>query len=120
MDSILTSVKKSLGITEDYEHFDPDIIMHINTIFSVLTQIGVGPPTGFRIEDKTMQWTEYIPENRYDLESIKTYMCLRVRMLFDPPSSTTVTESMNRTINELEWRIRTSIEDLNLEVNQNE
>lgn len=111
MDSILTSVKKSLGITEEYEHFDVDIIMHINTVFSTLTQIGAGPDGGFRIEDKTMSWSEYLPDDRYDLESIKTYMCLRVRMLFDPPASSTITESIGRNIDELEWRIKTAFED---------
>lgn len=109
MESILTSIKKLLGITEEYEHFDPDIIMHINSVFMILTQMGVGPSEGFIIEDETTTWSDY-SENTMPIESIKTYIYLRVRLLFDPPSSSAVIESMNRTINELEWRLNSSVD----------
>ena len=109
MDSILTSIKKSLGITEEYEHFDVDLIMHINSVFMILTQLGVGPSEGFRIEDKNSDWDEFVsPED--NLESVKTYVCMKVKLMFDPPTSSAVIESMNRMISELEWRLYTEAE----------
>lgn len=105
MESILTSIKKLLGITEDYDHFDADIIMHINTVFTILNQLGVGPSEGFRIEDDTTTWDDYISTNNLLFDSVKTYIHLRVKLLFDPPQSSGTTESYNRIINELEWRL---------------
>lgn len=104
MDSILTSVKKMLGIAEEYEHFDPEIIMHINSVFNVLTQLGVGPSDGFYIEDDSAVWTDFIPESR-KLNAVKSYIYMKVRLLFDPPTSSSVMESTNRLISELEWRL---------------
>lgn len=104
MESILNSIKKLLGLTEEYEQFDPDIIMHINSVFMILTQLGVGPKEGFSIRDSSSVWTDFIPENS-NLESVKSYVYLKVRLLFDPPLSSVVTEAINRQINELEWRI---------------
>lgn len=109
MESILTSVKKALGITEEYEHFDTDLIMHINSVFSTLTQLGVGPPEGFTIKDETAVWTDFIPENK-QFEMVKSYVCLKVRLLFDPPSTSFVIESMNRMISEFEWRLQVATE----------
>ena len=105
MESILTSIKKLLGITEDYDHFDADIIMHINTVFTILNQLGVGPSEGFRIEDDTTTWDDYISTDNLLFDSVKTYIHLRVKLLFDPPQSSGTTESYNRIINELEWRL---------------
>lgn len=104
MESILTSIKKLLGITEDYEHFDTDIIIHINSVFSILTQIGVGSDTGFSISDKTATWSDFISDNT-NLEMVKTYVYLKVKLLFDPPLNSSVTNSMEKTISELEWRL---------------
>lgn len=105
MESILTSIKKLLGITEEYEHFDIDIIMHINSAFSVLTQLGVGPEEGFHIEDDSTEWSEFLFEDTR-LEMVKTYIYLKVRLAFDSTNlSSAVIESINRQINELEWRI---------------
>lgn len=109
MDSILTSIKKLLGITEEYEHFDQDIIMHINSVFSVLTQLGVGPTEGFRIEDDGAEWSEFLQDD-FRLEFVKTYIYLKVRLAFDPPLSSAVIESINRQISELEWRINVSVD----------
>ena len=103
-DSILTSVKKLLGITEECTDFDADIIMHINSALMILTQIGVGPSEGFFIEDKTDFWDDFIDDIE-QLEAVKTYVYMRVRLMFDPPSSSAVMEAMNRTISELEWRL---------------
>lgn len=105
MESILTSIKKLLGITEDYDHFDADIIMHINTVFTILNQLGVGPSEGFRIEDDTTTWDDYISTDNLLFDSVKSYIHLRVKLLFDPPQSSGTTESYNRIINELEWRL---------------
>lgn len=107
MDSILTSIKKLLGIQEEYEHFDVDIIMHINTAFMVLTQLGVGPEEGFTIDDKYDVWTDFTTEN---LEAVKTYVYLKVRIVFDPPSSSTVMEAINRQISEYEWRLNVAVD----------
>lgn len=104
MDSILTSIKKLLGITEEYTHFDPDIIMHINSVFMILNQMGVGPSEGFRIEDKSTTWDEYITEGE-NIESVKSYIHLKVKLLFDPPQGGAVKEATNQLINELEWRL---------------
>ena len=109
MESILTSIKKLLGITEEYDQFDPDIIMHINSVFMILTQLGVGPAEGFSIEDDTAVWTDFIQDVK-KLESVKTYIYLKVKLLFDPPLSSAVIESMNRLINELEWRLNVAAE----------
>lgn len=109
MESILTSIKKLLGITEEYEHFDSDLIMHINSVFSILTQLGVGPIEGFSINDDTAIWSDFIKPNE-NLEAIKSYMYLKVKLLFDPPLSSAVIESMNRMIGELEWRINVTVE----------
>lgn len=109
MESILTSIKKLLGITEDYEHFDTDIIIHINSVFSILTQIGVGSDTGFSISDKTATWSDFISDNT-NLEMVKTYVYLKVKLLFDPPLNSSVTNSIEKTINELEWRLNVAAE----------
>ena len=110
MESILTSIKKLLGISEEYEHFDADLIMHINSVFMILTQLGVGPSEGFRITDESEIWTDFISEPaRIDL--VKSYMYLKVKLLFDPPSSSAVIESMNRIINEFEWRLNVAADN---------
>jgi hypothetical protein len=110
MESILTSIKKMLGIAEEYTHFDADLIMHINSVFAILTQIGVGPSEGFSIEDDTDVWTDFIQDNK-KLESVKSYTYMKVKLLFDPPINSSVIESMNRIISELEWRILISGEE---------
>lgn len=105
MESILTSIKKLLGITEDYEHFDSDIIMHINSVFMVLNQIGIGPKNGFSINDKFKTWDEFMDVTNAGFEAVKSYVYLKVKLLFDPPASSIVVESMNRVIAEYEWRL---------------
>lgn len=101
--SILDSTKKTLGLSPDYDVFDPDIIMHINTVFSFLNQIGVGPSEGFMIEDATTTWDQFVTDSR--LNSIKSYIYLRVKLLFDPPATSFVLSAMKEQIQELEWRI---------------
>lgn len=105
MDSILNSVKKLLGITEEQEYFDADIIMYINSIFSTLNQIGVGPKDGFSITDENSKWDDFV-QNTKNIENVKAYVFLKVRMLFDPPSSATVMECLKQQASELEWRLQ--------------
>jgi hypothetical protein len=108
MSSILNDTKKILGIEADYTAFDVDITMHINGVFSTLNQLGIGPEFGFEILDDTAQWEDFLgvdPDMR--LNSIKTYIYLRVRLLFDPPTTSYLITSMQDQIRELEWRIST-------------
>lgn len=109
MESILTSIKKLLGIAEDYTHFDGDIIMHINSVFMILTQLGVGPASGFSIKSNTDMWSDFLGDVT-NLEAVKTYTYLRVRLLFDPPANSSTTESINRMISECEWRLNLQAE----------
>lgn len=104
MDSILVSIKKLLGIPSDYTHFDEDLIIHINSVFMILNQLGVGPSDGFRISDSSAVWDDYIKDS-FNIESIKSYIYLKVKMLFDPPTSSAASEAANRLTQELEWRL---------------
>lgn len=105
MDSILTSIKKLLGITEEYEHFDTDLIIHINSVFSILTQLGIGPKDGFSIRDKTSKWSDFLNDkDDKRLEMIKSYVYMKVKLMFDPPTNSSLLESMTRFTNEFEWR----------------
>lgn len=109
MDSILTSVKKLLGIAEEDTSFDTDLIIHINSVFSILTQLGVGSPEGFSIEDNTAVWTDFIKDDT-NLELVKSYVYMKVRLLFDPPTSSSAIETSKSLINELEWRINVTVD----------
>ena len=106
-ESILTSVKKVLGIPEYYEHFDQDILLHLNSVMSILYQLGVGPENGFVVEDDSTTWSDLfdgdIDTNK--MMYVKSYVCLRVRLLFDPPASSGAIDAMERQMRELEWRI---------------
>ena len=110
MDSILTSVKKLLGIDESYEHFDADVIMCINAALTVLTQLGVGPEKGFVISSKTETWSDFLGDDDPRLESVRTYVFMKVKLMFDPPTSAAAIESMNRLINEFEWRLNVTVD----------
>ena len=109
MESILTSIKKLLGISEDYTQFDSDLIMHINTVFLNLTQLGVGPEEGFSIQNENDAWSDFI-DNNAQLQAVKSYMYLKVKLLFDPPLSSSVIESMNRMIAALEFRLNAAVD----------
>lgn len=104
MESILTSIKTLMGPRETYDNFDTDLIMHINTTLSVLTQLGVGPKEGFAITGETETWEEFLGGAPM-LNLVKSYVYAKVRLLFDPPTSSAVIESLNRIITEFEWRI---------------
>ena len=108
--SILTSTKKVLGIAEDYTAFDLDIMTHINAAFSTLTQLGVGPPTGYMIDDVSDEWDDFIGTD-LQYNSVKSYVFLRVRQLFDPPTTSYLISAYDRQIQELEWRLNTHREE---------
>ena len=105
MDSILTTTKKVLGIDEEYTHFDVDILMHINSAFSFLNQLGIGPDEGFRIVDKDDSWQMFFGSD-IDFESVKTYIYLRVRLLFDPPQASHARDAFVKQYQEIEWRLQ--------------
>ena len=110
MESILTSIKKLLGIPKEYEHFDADIIMHINSVFMTLTQLGVGPTEGFTIMDEDATWDEFT-QNKKILESVKSYMFLKVKLLFDSSTlPSPVIEAYNKMITEFEWRLNVAVD----------
>jgi hypothetical protein len=108
-ESILTSVKKNLGVAESYEVFDPDITMYINTAFSTLTQLGVGPVEGFAIQDKSTLWSAFLGSDPR-LNAVKTYVTLRARMLFDPPQTSYLVTAFEKQILEHEWRLNVYME----------
>jgi hypothetical protein len=108
--SILNSTKKVVGLSETDTSFDLDILLHINSVFSVLNQIGIGPVEGFMVEDSAVTWDTFMG-NDPRLNSVKTYVYLRVRLLFDPPNTSFVIESMNKQIAEFEWRLNVQRED---------
>lgn len=112
MESILSSIKKLLGIADDYVHFDMDIIMHINSVLAVLTQLGIGPPDGFVVKDDNDTWESFISDTS-KIEMIKSYVFLKVKLLFDPPLNSSVLESYNRSIDEFEWRLNFLAETTN-------
>ena len=109
MSSILTDTKKVLGIAEDYTAFDTDIVMHINSVFSTLNQLGIGPVNGFMIESKDNDWDDFTKDT--NLNPIRSYIYLRVKILFDPSGTSFVLESMKEQIKELEWRLNVHRED---------
>lgn len=109
MESILTSIKQLLGITAEYKHFDMNIIMCINSVFSTLTQLGVGPEEGFSIKDEFATWGDYMEENAYR-EMVKTYVHSKVKLMFDPPTSSSLLDALKQQAAEFEWRLMVAAE----------
>jgi len=109
MENILDSIKKLLGIDEADLNFDQELIMHINSVFMVLNQLGVGPVGGFKISSNEETWTDFVGA-RLDLESVKSYIYLKVRLLFDPPQNSFLVGSIEKQIEEHEWRLRAQVE----------
>ena len=111
--SILNTVKKILGLTPEETVFDLDVITHINTAFSTLYQLGVGPTTGFAIEDDTTTWDDFIAGDISIVNACKTYVYLRTRLLFDPPPTSFALQAMKEQLTEYEWRISALREEAN-------
>lgn len=109
-DSILNSVKLSLGIPEEHKEFDTDLLMHINSVFSVLHQVGASPPEGFSILDESAVWSDFI-QDVANVNMVKTYVALKVKLIFDPPNTSYALASMEKVVSELEWRLN-MLEDL--------
>ena len=107
--SIFEDIKKLIGVSKDDTSFDDDIIIHINSVFMILNQLGVGPSTGFSISDSSTKWGDYVSSDK-DLEAIKTFIHLKTKLIFDPPLSNTVMEAIKQTISELEWRLNANAE----------
>ena len=109
--SILRSIKKMLGPSAEYDIFDPEIIICINTVFGTLHQLGVGPEEKFVITGDSELWSDFLTEGE-EIEEVKSYMYMRVRLLFDPPSSSFVLASFKEQIKELEWRLQCKAEEI--------
>jgi len=103
-ESILNTIKKIIGLAEDYNVFDLDIITYINSTFFTLNQLGVGPSKVYSIIDENDTWSDFFAESGDQLETVKTYIALKVKILFDPPTSSYVLDSFNRILQEMEWR----------------
>lgn len=114
-ESILTSVKKTLNLAADYTAFDQDIVLHINSVLADLHQIGVGPPEGFQITGPDEEWVQFL-SNDMTVANVKTYVSLRLKLLFDPPESSYALASFQEQINKAEWRISERREILHPEV----
>ena len=109
-ESILISVKQMLGLHAEDETFDPELMMHINSVFTTLYQLGVGPEEGYRITSKDNKWSECIPqEEHYDL--MKSYIYMKVRYLFDPPTIGSLNDALKKQIDEAEWRLNINYEN---------
>lgn len=117
MDSILNTIKKLLGIDSTDDSFDIDIIVLINSIIPTLSQIGVGSSKGFMIMSDAEVWNDFLdPNSNINFESVKMYIFLKTKIIFDPPTSQTVMDAFNNSLKELEWRLMLAIETNNLEV----
>lgn len=108
-DSILNSVKDMIAGGAIHEHFDNELIMCINSVIATLRQIGIGPEEGFAIDGAATTWSDLIGDSQ-KLEPVKSYVAFKVRMMFDPPTSSAVSEAIKENIKELEWRLGTTYE----------
>ena len=108
-DSILMTIRKLVCGDPYADHFDTDLLVHINACFSILNQLGVGPEDGFVVTDDTQSWSSYIADNRI-LNMVKTYVTLKVKKIFDPPLTSSVLEAMDKEISQLEWRLNVAVD----------
>lgn len=110
IDGILDTIKKLLGIDEDDDSFDIDIIIIINSITPILGQMGIGPSNGYIVKSKEDKWSDYISDSKINLEGVKNYIFIKTKLIFDPPTNSTTIESFNKVLSELEWRMMMSVE----------
>lgn len=106
MDSILNSIKKLCGISEEDDSFDVDIIIHINSALMILNEIGIGPDGGYYIESADETWDQYVPDNRFISKAIQSFVYIKVKLVFDPPASPTVVDALTSSADEYASRIR--------------
>lgn len=116
MESILTSIKKLLGLTEDCKDFDTDIIIHINSVFAILTQLGVGPSEGYSIENEFPIWDDFMSSDDKRFRMIKTYVYMKVKLVFDPPTNSSHLQALKDAVDEYEWRLNVAAESKSGEV----
>lgn len=109
--SILNTTKKALGLDPAYDVFDSDVLLHINGVFFTLNQLGVGPIDGFSIDDDTSTWSDYLGDTDKNLSVVKQYVFIRVKLLFDPPTTSFAIDSLKKQSDELEWRLNVHIEN---------
>ena len=115
MDSILNNIKKLLGIDSEDNSFDTDVMAMVNSTIPALSQMGIGPPNGFIVTSPADKWTDWIDTTTINLEGVKTYLYLKTKLIFDPPTSSTVIDAFNKNLQELEWRMMLAVETNNLE-----
>lgn len=112
--SIFKSIKALLGPDADYDVFDSDILIFINSALATLTQIGIGPSTGFRITGESETWEDLLGSSE-DLDSVKTYIYMKVKLAFDPPSNSTVLHAYEESCKEFEWRLNVAVDPSRLD-----
>ena len=103
-ESILDQIKKMLGPSETYDHFDTDIIIHINSCFNVLRQVGVGPVNGFRISGSDETWADFWSGCDHEIPLVKDYIYAKTKLAFDPPTSSFAAQALQEIVKEMEWR----------------
>lgn len=109
-DSILLTIKKMLGIAQEYNAFDIDLIVNINSVFLTLNQLGVGPEDPYRIDGAEESWADFLGDQRKNLAGVETYIYQKVRLLFDPPTNSFLVDAMQKQCEEFEWRLRLQAE----------
>lgn len=110
MDSILETIRHMVAGGEQHEYFDTDLIIFINSAIATLRQLGIGPQEGFAITGTTDTWEDFLGVDTSMLETVKAYIALKVRLMFDPTTSSAVTDSIKSNIAEMEWRLNTTYE----------
>lgn len=108
-ESILLTIKKMIGPSIEYPAFDTDLVVHINTALMVLNQLGIGPVEGFSITGEDETWSDLIGDTK-NLDAVKTYIYLKVRMAFDPPTTGAMTDAFKEMIKEYEWRLNVQVD----------
>lgn len=119
MESILNSVKMFIGMNEEESHFDTDVIITINSIFSILRQLGVGPETTFSIVDEKAIWNDFTQDDP-DYSEVKTYVQLKTKLIFDPPANSNILTAMKDEIKEIEWRLTVTASNKKMEGDKND
>ena len=112
INSILESIKKVIGFEKDYDVFDDDILMHINSTFSVLNQLGIGPKEGFVVTGYDEEWVDFLEGEKPTLNMVKTYIFLKTKLQFDRPDTSYAIQAMEKQATEYEWRLMVAKEDL--------